>query len=151
MSAAILATNPKARFDYEILDKYEAGLVLLGHEVKSAKAGNISLRGAYAALRKGEAWLLGARIAPYAKAGRLPDYDPERPRKLLLRKKELKILVGRLQGERLTLVPLKVYTKGRRLKIEIGLGRGKRKYEKRETIKKKEIQREVARAMRRKD
>jgi len=148
--STILANNPRAKFDYDILQTWEAGLVLTGQEVKSIRGGHCSLKGAYATLRNNELWLLSAHIAPYPKAGPLPNYDPTRSRKLLLRQDELKKLIGRLRTERLTLVPLQVYTKGRRLKIEIGLGRGKRKYEKKESIKKMAVKREIAKALRQK-
>lgn len=150
MSQTILADNPKAKYDYEILETFEAGLVLSGQEVKAARQGHLSLKGAYAAIRQGEVWLLGSHLSPYSKAGPLPGYDPSRSRKLLLTKNEIKRLVGRLQTERLTLLPIKVYTKGRRLKISLGLGRGKRQYEKKETIKKMAIKREIQQALRRK-
>jgi SsrA-binding protein len=150
MTKTILATNPKAHSDYQILETYEAGIVLSGQEVKSIRQGHLSLKGAYATIRQGEAWLLGAYIAPYQKAGPLPYYDPTRSRKLLLKKEELKKIIGRLKTQHLTLVPLTVYTKGRYLKIELGLGRGKKKYEKKEIIKKRAIAREIERMMRRK-
>lgn len=146
----ILAKNPRAKFDYQIRDTIEAGLVLLGHEVKSARSGNISLKGAYASLAKNELWLLNAHIGAYQKAGHLKDYDPTRSRKLLIRKSELKKLIGTLQSQGLTLVPISVYTKGRRLKVELGLARGKKKYEKRETIKKRAVDKEIQRALSRK-
>lgn len=150
MIGANLSINPRARFDYEIIETFEAGLVLLGHEVKSVRQGQMSLKGAYAAIRGNEVWLLSGRIAPYAKAGPLPGYEPTRSRKLLLKKEEVKKLIGRLQTERLTLIPLRVYAKGRHLKIELGLGKGKKKYEKKEAIKKQAVEREMAQAMRRK-
>lgn len=146
---ARLAANPRARFDYEITGTLEAGMVLLGHEVKSARSGHLSLKGSYAVIRGGECWLLGAHISPYPKAGPLPGYDPTRSRKLLLSKTELKKLIGRMTAERLTLIPLSVYSRGRHLKIELGLARGKRKYEKRAAIKKREQEREMRQAMKR--
>lgn len=139
----IIAKNPRARFDYEILDTLEAGLMLTGQEVKSARGGNISLKGAHASLVKGELWLLNAHIGLYKKAGDIKDYDPTRSRKLLTRKRETKKLIGALRNKGLTLVPISVYTKGRRLKVELGLARGKKKYEKREIIKKRDIDREI--------
>ncbi|MDP3245221.1 MAG: SsrA-binding protein SmpB [bacterium] len=151
MRQTFLANNPKAKFDYEILETFEAGLVLSGQEVKSARQGRFSLKGSYAAARQGEIWLLGSHLAPYSKAGAMHGYDPERSRKLLLKKSEIKKLIGRLQTERLTLIPLKVYTKGRRLKIALGLGRGKRQYEKKEIIKKTAINREIQQALRKKE
>ncbi|MEK7607086.1 MAG: SsrA-binding protein SmpB [Patescibacteria group bacterium] len=144
-----LATNPRARFDYDIIETLEVGVVLLGHEVKSARSGHLSLKGSYAAIRGGECWILGMHISPYSKAGPLPGYDPTRSRKLLLSKSELKRVIGQLTALRLTLVPLRVYSKGRHLKIELGLARGKKKHEKRETIKKREQEREMRQALKR--
>lgn len=138
-----LAQNPRAKFDYDILKTYEAGIVLEGHEVKSVRASNVSLKGAYATLKGGELWLLNAHISPYKKAGHLKDYDPTRSRKLLLHARELKELIGTLQSQRLTLIPISLYTRGRRLKVELGLGRGRKKYEKREVIKKRVTEREI--------
>ena len=142
-----LATNPRAKFDYDILKTYEAGIVLQGQEVKSMREGNVSLKGAYATLKSGEVWLVNAHISPYKKAGALSGYDPSRSRKLLLRTREIKELIGTLQSERLTLVPLTLYTRGRRLKVELGLGRGRKKYEKREVIKKRAVEREIREKM----
>ncbi|MEA3272546.1 MAG: SsrA-binding protein SmpB [Patescibacteria group bacterium] len=143
-----IAINKKALFDYEILEKLEAGLVLTGQEVKSVKNGQINLKGSYVTLKDGEAYLLNAHISPYKKAGILKDYNPTRSRKLLLHKKELTRLIGKSQEKGLTIIPLKVYTKGRgKIKIEIGIGRGKKKYEKRETIKKREVEREIRQKM----
>ncbi|NQU83197.1 MAG: SsrA-binding protein SmpB [Parcubacteria group bacterium] len=143
-----IAVNKKAYFDYEILESYEAGIVLSGQEVKSVKNNQINLKGAYVTLKDGEAYLTNAHISLYKKAGALKDYSPERPRKLLLHKKELKHLIGKSQEKGLTIIPLKVYTKGRgKIKIEIGIGRGKKKYEKRETTKKREVEREMREKM----
>lgn len=144
-----LATNSRAKFDYDILKTYEAGIVLTGQEVKSVRSGNVSLKGAYGALHGGELWLINAHIGPYKKAGRLADYDPTRTRKLLLRSREIKELIGKVQSQGLTLIPLSVYTRGRRLKVELGLGRGRKKYEKREVIKKRAIQKELRQALKR--
>lgn len=143
----ILAVNRKANYDYEILEKFEAGMVLLGHEVKAIREGKMSLQGAYARIKNGEIFLCEANIAPYSKAGQLFAFDPKRERKLLLNKKEIQRISGLLQNKSLTLIPLKVYTKGRYLKIEIGLARGKKKYEKKEKIKEKESKLEAARAL----
>lgn len=143
-----LAENRRARYDYEILETYEAGLVLDGHEVKSVRAGNMKLKGAFVKFRGGELWLLGAHIARYPKAGKLPDYDPERTKKLLMRKRELQRLAGKLEQKGLTLVPISVYTKASKLKLGFGLARGKRRYEKKEAIKKRDIERDVRRSLR---
>jgi SsrA-binding protein len=143
-----LAYNKRAKFDYEILDKYEAGLVLLGHEVKSIKTGHISLKGAYVTAKtdkkgKTELYLTNAHIHLYKYAGTIKDYDPERPRKLLLKKREISRLIGKKKEQGLTLVPIKVYTKRSLIKLEFGIGRGKKKIDKRETIKKRELDRKV--------
>lgn len=142
-----LATNDRARYDYELLDTLEAGLVLSGQEVKSAKTGHFKLKGAHVAFHDGEAMLVGAHIAKYPKAGPLPDYDPERSRKLLLHKKELSRLRGKREEEGLTIVPIRAYMKAGRIKLEIAIARGKKQYEKRETIKKRDLDREARAAM----
>lgn len=142
-----LAANRRARHDYAIHDTFDAGMVLTGAEVKSVKAGMVSLKGSYVGIRGGEAWLLGATISPYPQAGKNPDYDPHRSRKLLLTKSELGQIAGALSRERLTAVPLEVYTRHGLVKIKIGLARSKKQYEKRETIKKRDIEREVRRTI----
>ena len=144
--------NKRARYDYEILDKFEAGLVLKGVEVKSIKQGNISLKGAYVTLKKTkkelpEAWLINAHISKYPPAGKQSYYDPERSRKLLLKKKEINYFIGKKQEQGLTIIPLSVYTKKGRIKLEIGLGKGKKKHDKRETIKKRDTERKIRRAL----
>lgn len=139
----ILASNDKARYDYELLEKVEAGLVLSGQEVKSAKTGHMKLKGAHVAFTRGEAMLLGAHIACYPKAGPLPDYDPDRSRKLLLHKKEVNRLRGKREEDGLTIVPIRAYIKGGRIKVELAVARGKKQYEKRETIKKRDLEREA--------
>lgn len=142
-----LAVNKKASFDYEILETYEAGIVLTGFEVKASKKGMVNLTGSFAVLRDGEAWLLNATISPY-QAGNTPkEYDSMRTRKLLLKKTELHELVGRISRQGLTLVPLKLYNKKNLVKILIGVGRHKKKADKRETIKKRDIEREVRRTL----
>lgn len=140
---SVIASNDRARYDYELLDSVEAGLVLTGQEVKSAKMGHMKLKGAHVAFTKGEAWLMGSFIAKYPKAGPLPDYDPERSRKLLLRKRELDRMRGKREEEGLTVVPIRAYSKGGRIKIEVAVARGKKQYEKRETIKKRDLDREA--------
>lgn len=140
-----LAKNAKARFDYEILETYEAGLKLLGHEVKSVRNGHMKLAGAFVHVRNNKAILVGANISPYPQAGPLPDYDPMHTRELLLSKKELNILRGKTDEDGLTIVPLSVYTKGPYIKMELGLGRGKKHYDKRETIKKRDLDRAMRR------
>lgn len=144
---SILAINKKANYDYHLLEKYEAGLVLSGAEVKSLKQKHIKLLGAYVTIHhnngKIEAWLINAHISPYKQAGNLSDYNPTRSRKLLLHKKEISSLIGKMQSEHLTLVPIKVYTKGNLIKLEFGLGRGKNKIDKRQDIKKRDVDKEI--------
>lgn len=139
----IITTNKKAYFDYEILETFEAGIVLEGQEVKSIKTGHISLTGSYVTIKDSEAWLLSAHIPPYKMAGPLPGYEPTKSRKLLLRKQELRTLIGKIKQKGLTLMPLKIYTKRGKIKLEFGLARGKKKYEKREKIKEREIKKRV--------
>jgi len=139
--------NKKAYFDYEILDTYEAGLVLSGHEVKAIRAGKAKLDGAYVIIRGGEAYLVNASVSAYQPANTPPDYDPERPRKLLFSKKELARLERESATAGLTLVPIKLYNSGRNLKLEVGVGRGKKKVDKRETIKKRDTERELRRSL----
>lgn len=135
------ATNPKAHFDYEILETIEAGLVLEGHEVKSIKTGKMSIKGSYVKIVNNEPYLIGATISPYQPANTPKDYDPQRSRKLLLSKKEIAALTGTSHAHGLTLIPLKIYGKKGRLKLLVGIARGKKKYDKRESIKRKDIQR----------
>lgn len=143
-----LATNKKARFDYEILETFEAGIVLSGQEVKSARNGQISLSGAYVVIdRQLHMQLLNASISAYKMAGPLPDYDPNHSRKLLLHKKEIEYLAGKIQQAGLTLIPLSLYTKHSKIKVEIGLARGKKKYDKRETIRDREDKRQISRLL----
>lgn len=142
-----LAQNKKALFDYEILHKFEAGLVLTGAETKAVKDGQISLKGAYVTFHNGEAYLLNAHISAYKPAGQPTDYDPTASRRLLLHKKEIRYLQGKTQEKGLTIVPLSVYTKHRFVKVEIAVGRGKQMFDKRETIKKRDLDREIKRTL----
>lgn len=144
-----IVTNKRARFDYEILETYEAGIVLTGQEVKSVRGGNVSLAGAFVTIRENEAWLTNAHIGAFAKAGPITGYDPTRSRKLLLNRREIATLLGKRKQVGLTLLPLSLYTKRNRLKLEIGLARGKKKYEKREHIKKRDTERSIREAMKR--
>lgn len=144
-----LARHPRAVFDYDILEKIEAGISLTGAETKAAKLGQVSLKGAYVTLRGSEAILLGAHISHYGPSGMVKGYDPTRTRKLLLRKSELKRLAGRVAASGLTLLPLSFYTKAGLVKVELGLARGKKKYEKRAAIRKRETERERRAAIRR--
>lgn len=141
----IITTNKKAYFDYEILETYEAGIELLGFEVKSIKTGRINLAGAYVVIRDNQAWLLNADIPAYQPKNAPADYNPKRTRRLLLKKSEIKNLIGKTQERGLTLMPLKVYTKNHRIKMEIGLAKSRKKADKRELIKKRDIEREMRR------
>ncbi|HQF56904.1 MAG TPA: SsrA-binding protein SmpB [Candidatus Magasanikbacteria bacterium] len=143
----LYADNKKARFDYEIIETYEAGLVLSGNEVKSIRNGNISLKGGFITFHNQDAFLTNVHIPRYKYAGNLLNYDPERSRKLLLKKKEISYLRGKSQEKGLTIVPLTIYNKGRHIKIEIAVVKGKKKYDKRESIKKREVNRELQRKM----
>ena len=143
----LIATNRRARFDYEILDTFEAGIVLLGPEVKSLRAGKANLSDSYAMIRRGEAWLMNCHISPYDKAGR-NNPEPRRERKLLLHRNELGRLQGKLAEKGLTLIPLELYFKNGRAKARLGLGRGKRRYDKRQTIRKREEERDMKRVTR---
>jgi len=142
-----LAENKKALFDYEILEKIEAGLVLTGYETKAIKSGNMSLKGAYVVFQNNTPYLINAHIGLYKPAGKIADYDPERSRKLLLKKSEMRYLRGKFEEKGLTIVPLKVYTKNRFIKVEIGIGRGKKLFDKRETIKKRDTKKEIQRTL----
>ena len=146
MGIKIIADNRKARFDYEIIEKWEAGLVLTGSEVKSIRNGAVNLKDSYVAFRSGEAFLQNAHISEY-KAGSHNNHSPERLRKLLLHRKEIHKLMGQAREKNLSCVPLKLYFKKGRIKVEIALARGKKKYDKRESIKKKEFDRQRARAL----
>lgn len=142
-----IATNKKAFYKYEILEKYEAGLVLFGYEVKAIKTGHINLQGSYVVLKNEELFLLNAHIPPYQPKNTPADYDPYRSRKLLMRHEEIESLIGRIQQKGLTLVPISVYIKRGKIKLEFGLARGKKKADKRETIKKREDQRRIEKAL----
>lgn len=141
-----IATNRRARYDYVFEETLEAGMALTGSEVKSMRAGNVQLKDSYATVRDGEAWLVGVYIAPYEMA-REGGHDPERTRKLLLHSAELARLAARTQERGLTLIPIKMYWRGGKAKVLLGLGRGARRYDKREKIKAREMEREARRAM----
>jgi SsrA-binding protein len=143
----LVTENRKARHDYEILETFEAGMVLTGSEVKSLRAGRANLKDSYARIDRGEAFLLNAHISPYAAASHF-GHEPERNRKLLLHRSEIDKLNGRIQERGLTVIPLKIYFKNGRAKVLIGVGRGKKSYDKRESIKKREMERDADRAMR---
>ncbi len=144
-----IATNRQATFRFNLLDRFEAGIVLTGTEVKSLRENGAQLKDAYAAVRDGEVWLLGMYIAPYGPAAR-DNHDPERPRKLLLHRGEIDRLIGSTRERGLTLVPTRLYFSdhGSRAKVEIALARGKDAYDKRETIRRRETAREIQRELR---
>jgi len=141
-----IAENRKARFDYQFLERLEAGLVLTGSEVKSLREGRVSLAQAYADVRDGEAWLVGVHIDPYDQAG-ARNHEPERDRKLLLHRRELDSLYGKVREKGLTLVPTRMYWKDGRAKVEIALARGKQTIDKRRDIAKREADRAMQRAL----
>lgn len=142
-----LIYNKKASFNYEILETFEAGLELLGCEVKALRAKRGSLEGAHVTVRGGEAFLIGAQIPPYQAKNTPGDYDERRNRRLLLSRKELASLAGLESQRGLTLVPISVYSKGRKLKLEVGVARGKKKRDKREDVKRRDADREIRRTL----
>jgi SsrA-binding protein len=142
----VLASNRKAYHDYHIDETHEAGVVLTGTEIKSVRAGSVNLRDSYAQVRNGEMWLMNVHIAPYEPASR-QNVDPYRDRKMLMHRKEILRLFGRAQEKGLTLIPLRLYLKKNKAKVEIGLARGKKEYDKREAIAKRESTREIDRAV----
>ncbi|MEE9298053.1 MAG: SsrA-binding protein SmpB [Acidimicrobiia bacterium] len=150
MSVKTIATNRRARFNYEISETFEAGIVLLGSEVKSLRMGRADLKDSYGVVRGGELWLVGLRIAPYEFA-RDGGHEPERERKLLLHKREISKIASKLAERGLTLIPTKLYFKDGKAKIELGLGKGKAHRDKRETLRRRQADREMQRAMRHKD
>jgi SsrA-binding protein len=143
----ILSENRNAYFDYEILEKFEAGLVLIGTEVKSIKTGHINLAGSYVVFRQNEPILIGAKVPAYQPKNAPEDYNPERQRKLLLNQKEINYLLSKSNERGFSLIPLKIYTKNGRIKLEFGLAKGKKKYDKKEKIKRKDIERETRREL----
>jgi SsrA-binding protein len=147
MATKNIATNRRARFNYEITDTYEAGIALLGSEVKSLRAGQADLKDSYASVRGGEMWLVGMRISPYEYA-RDGGHEPERERKLLLHKREIDKIGSLLAEKGLSLLPMRLYFKDGKVKVELGLGRGKAQRDKRETLKRRQADREMERAMR---
>ncbi|MEK7664639.1 MAG: SsrA-binding protein SmpB [Patescibacteria group bacterium] len=143
----IFSENKKAHYDYSILEKFEAGLILLGQEVKSIKAGRINLSGSYVVFNKIEPYLVGVRVPPWQPNNAGADYNEERQRKLLLNKKEINYLIGKSKERGFSLIPLKVYEKSGRIKLEFGLAKGKKKYDKKEKIKKRDVEREINREL----
>jgi SsrA-binding protein len=142
-----IATNRRARHEYEILETIEAGLVLRGTEVKALRAGHVNFKDSYATVRNNEAWLLGCHISPYSH-GTDANHDPERDRKLLLHRRQIARLSGRVAERGLTLVPLRLYFKSGRAKVEVGLARGKKLHDKRSAIREREVRRELDKAAR---
>jgi len=143
----ILAKNKKGLFDYELLEKFEAGISLTGQEAKSIKVKGLSLAGSYVVIKNGEAFWIGAKISPYQAKNTPKDYNPERSRRLLLKKSEIRYLLGKTKQKGLTLLPIKLYTKGRKIKMEFALARGRKKADKKELIKKREIEKEIQREL----
>ncbi len=145
----VVSDNRKARFNYEFLETYEAGIELTGPEVKSIKSGHISIQEAFATVKGNELWLTNAHVSPYKPAS-TNNAKPTRPRKLFLQKREINHLLGKVQTEGYTIVPTKVYLSHGLVKVEIALARGKKKYDKREVIKRRDIERDMSRELKNK-
>jgi SsrA-binding protein len=141
-----VTTNRKARHDYHIDDTFEAGIALTGTEIKSIRAGRVNLRDSYATIKEGELWLLNTHIAPYQQ-GTYANHEPRRPRKLLMHRREINRITGKLQEKGFTLVPLRLYLKNNLAKVELGLARGKKQYDKRAALRQRETRREIDRAV----
>jgi SsrA-binding protein len=140
---SVFTENRKARFDYETLDMFDAGLVLTGYETKAVREGGASLTGSYLSFDRGELWLVNTRISPYTKMGKKDLADPLRRRKVLMRKEELAKIFGKIQQKGLTLIPISLYPRGRQIKLSFGLCRGKHAHDKRDAIKQRDISREI--------
>ena len=147
MSEMVICKNKRARFDFFIDETYETGIVLTGTEVKSVRQGKVNLKDSYARIENQEIFLIDAHISPYTHGNRF-NHDPERPRKLLMHKREIRRLYGKSREKGFSLIPTKMYFKDGRVKVEIGLGKGKRAYDKRELLRRKTIEREVERSYR---
>lgn len=143
----VVTDNRKSRFLYDILETYEAGIQLTGTEVKSIREGKVNLQDGYALIRNGEAWLINVHISPYTSSSQYFNHDPRRTRKLLLHRQEIRKLIGKVEQQGLTLVPLKLYLKSGLVKVSLGLGRGKKLHDKREDLKRRQDQRDIQRAM----
>jgi SsrA-binding protein len=143
----VVSDNRQARYLYEILETYEAGIELTGTEVKSIRAGKANLQDGYALIRDGEVWLINAHISPYTSSGQYFNHEPRRTRKLLLHREQIRKLIGKVEQQGLTLVPLKMYLKRGWVKVSIALGKGKKIHDKREDIKRRQDQRDMQRAM----
>ncbi|MBD2253107.1 SsrA-binding protein SmpB [Nostoc parmelioides] len=146
-SYKVITDNRQARYLYEILETFEAGIQLTGTEVKSIRAGKVNLQDGYALLRDGEVWLINAHISPYNASGQYFNHEPRRTRKLLLHRQEIRKLIGKVEQQGLTLVPLKMYLKRGWVKVSIALGKGKKLHDKRESLKRRQDQRDIQRAM----
>ena len=147
----LISSNRQARFEYSILESLEAGIALTGTEIKSVRAGKVNLREAYARIDDGEVWLVGMHISPYEQAGTYFQHDPTRRRKLLLHRRQIARLHSDVGQNGLTLVPLRLYLKGGRAKIELGLAKGKKLYDKRDSMAERDSRRDVERALRARD
>ncbi|WP_414530020.1 SsrA-binding protein SmpB [Nodularia chucula] len=143
----VISDNRQARYLYEILETFEAGVELVGTEVKSIRAGRVNLQDGYALIRDGEAWLINVHISPYNASSQYFNHEPRRTRKLLLHRQEIRKLIGKVEQQGLTLVPLKMYLKRGWVKVSIALGKGKKIHDKRESLKKRQDQRDMQRAM----
>jgi SsrA-binding protein len=148
MGEKTVVTNRRARREYFIEDTYEAGLVLTGSEIKSIRAGRANLQDSYVTIREGEAWLVNSHVAPYKQAN-VQNHEPKRDRKLLLHRRQINRLMGQVQAKGYTIVPLRLYLKDNRAKVEIALARGKKLYDKRDDLAKRQAQRDIERALRR--
>jgi SsrA-binding protein len=147
----IISDNRQARFQYEIIDSFETGIELKGTEVKSIRAGRVNMRDGFALVRNGEVWLHNVHISPYQSSGAYFNHEPLRVRRLLMHREEIRKLLGKVEQKGLTLVPLKMYFKRGWVKVSLGLGKGKKLHDKRESLKRKQDQRDVARALKRYD
>jgi SsrA-binding protein len=147
MSIKVVCQNKKAFHDYFIEERFEAGIVLVGSEVKSLRQGKAHLKDSYASIRNGEIFLLKTHISPYLQADKFTQPEPDRKRKLLLHKREVVKLIGKTKEKGYTLIPTKIYFKNGKAKVELGLAKGKKVYDKRESLKKKAVEREMAKAM----
>jgi SsrA-binding protein len=143
----IVSDNRQVRYQYEILETYEAGIALQGTEVKSIRAGKVNLRDGFALIRKGEVWLMNVHVSPHETTGQVFNHDPRRTRKLLLHRQEIRKLLGKVEQKGLTLVPLKMYLKRGRVKVDLALVRGKKLHDKREDMKQRQDKRDMERAM----
>lgn len=143
----LVSDNRQARYQYEILETYEAGVELLGTEVKSIRQGKVNLRDGYALVRNAEVWLYNVHVSPHETTNKVYNHDPRRTRKLLLHRQEIRKLIGQVEQKGLTLIPLKIYLKRGKVKVNIALARGKKLHDKRESLKRKEDKRDIERAM----